>query len=126
MIFFQHLPPAISSLSSSSTLLLSMVATPSLSSALLKTWQGWIYFVVIIKHQRCTYDHLKCTNHRIKDGLGTPPKKKKGFFWNFSQMWAPPPPLPPFWEPLFQKKYGLLHFRPFGAFLVFIKVFTFW
>ena len=32
------------------------------------------------------------------------PKKNTGFFGNFSQGPTPPPPLPPFWEPLFPKK----------------------
>ena len=100
-IFFQHLPPATSRLSSSFTLLLSMVATLSLSSALLKTWQGWIYFVVIIKHQRCTYDQLKCTNHRIKEG-----KKRRDFLGIFPKCRTPPPP--PLLGTLFpKKKYGL-------------------
>ena len=53
-------------------------------------------------------------------------KKKTGFFGNFSQVLDPP--LPPFWEPLFPKKkvWFILHFRSFGAFLVFIKIFAFW
>ena len=38
--------------------------------------------------------------------LGTPPKKKTGFFRNFSQVSdpPPPPPSPPFGNPCFQKK----------------------
>ena len=121
-IFFQHLAPATSRLSSSFTLLLSMVPTLSLLSALLKTWQGWIYFVVIIKHQRCTYDHLKCTNHRIKDGLGTPPKKRRDFLGIFPKCRTPPLP-PSFWEPLFPKgkMWLILRFRSFEAFLVCTK-----
>ena len=49
-------------------------------------------------------------------------KKITGLFGNFSQM-ADPPPIPPFWEPLIQKKFlsFILHFRPLGTFLVFTK-----
>ena len=57
--------------------------------------------------------------------LGTLSKKIKGFFGNFSQGGGPPPPppIPPFWEPLIQKKKlsFILHFRPLGTFLVFTK-----
>ena len=56
-MFFQHLSPATTRLSSSSfTLIVSMVAIFSLHSAFLKTWQGRIYSV-------------KCTNRIIKGGL---------------------------------------------------------
>ena len=57
------------------------------------------------------------------------------FFCNLINMIHPifpkcptPPPLPPFWEPLFPKKnvWFILPFRSFGAFLVFTKMFTFW
>ena len=59
--------------------------------------------------------------------LGTLPTKKNGIFWEFVPS-VGPPPLPPFWEPVFSKKkvWFILHFRPLGAFLVFTKMFTFW
>ena len=59
---------------------------------------------------------------RIK---GRSQQKKTGFFGNFSQV--SDPPSPPFGNPCFQKKvWFILHFRSFGAFLVFTKMFTFW
>ena len=48
---------------------------------------------------------------KLRDYLGIFPK------------WRNPPPIPPFWEPLIQKKKlsFILHFRPLGTFLVFTK-----
>ena len=59
--------------------------------------------------------------------LGTLPTKKNGIIWEFFPSVGPPPPPPLLGTPVSKKKvWFILHFRSFGAFLVFTKMFTFW
>ena len=50
-------------------------------------------------------------------------KKKPDIIWEFFPNVGPPPPTPPFWEPLIQNFFlvFILHFRTSGAFLFFKK-----
>ena len=75
------------------------------------------YFRVFVSHMNCiciTFHRISlfiahplpiCVAFKTKKptGLGTPPPQKNGIFWEFFPSGGPPP-LPPFWEPLFPKK----------------------